>query len=96
MSASRLSPLVARLQRRLLEQPGITRLPVCPWCGSEVAPESFGREACKPCEAERSEASAYFEAQLDATLSNAPPAPEHPIFGGDAACLPFLPRDEEG
>lgn len=95
MSARRLSPLAARLQRRLLQESGITALPVCGACGRETEPRNFGREHCKPCEAERAEASAYFQAQLDATLANEPAPPAEPMFGSADAAKPFLPGEED-
>jgi hypothetical protein len=74
---------IREIRRALLAQPGITALPVCGACQREVQPRDFGREFCKPCEAERTEASVYFQAQLDATLGHESPAPEYPMFDHD-------------
>ncbi len=82
---------VARLRRKLLAQPGITRLPVCGACQREVQPREFGREYCKACEAERAEVSAYWQAQIDATLADEPSPPAEPMFGSAEAEKPFLP-----
>jgi hypothetical protein len=71
------------IRRRLLAQPGITALPVCPWCGKQVPAKAWGREACQACESERTEASAYFQAQLDATLADEQSAPTEPMFDHD-------------
>jgi hypothetical protein len=76
-------PISAAFRRKLLAQPGITGLPVCGACGREVQPRDFGREHCKACEAERAEASDYFQAELDATLADAPIPPASPMFDHD-------------
>ncbi len=92
---SYLTPDFRAFRRRLLAQPGITPLPTCAACQRQVQPKDFGREYCRRCEAERAEASVYFQAQLDATLNPEPPTPEFPIFGGPEAARPFLPSDED-
>jgi hypothetical protein len=88
------SPLAIRLGRELLQRPGFTRLPVCGACGRETEPRNFGREFCKPCEGERAEVSAYWQAQIEATLAGEPSPPAEPMFGSEAAAKPFLPDDE--
>jgi hypothetical protein len=87
-------PLSAAFRRAIAAQPGLSPLPVCGACQRQVQPRDFGREHCKACEAERAEASAYFQAQIDATLANEPSPPAEPMFGSDAAAKPFLPYDE--
>ena len=91
-----LRTISAAFRRKLLAQPGITVLPVCAACQRQVQPRGFGRERCKPCEAERAEVSAYWQGQIDATLADEPPPPTEPMFGSDAAAMPFLPHDGEG
>jgi hypothetical protein len=86
---------VARFRRELLERPGFTRRPVCGAWQREVLPRDFGREFCKACEPERGEVSAYWQAQIDATLANEPSATAEPMFGGAAAERPFLAEDED-
>lgn len=94
MSASRV-PISAAFRRKLLAKPGITKLPVCDACQREVQPRDFGHEFCRACEAERAEAAVYFQAQLDATLSDVPVPPAEPMFGSAEAAQPFLPEDED-
>jgi hypothetical protein len=88
-------PISAAFRRKLVAQPGLTALPVCGACGREVQPRDFGREHCKACEAERAEASAYWQAQIDATLADEPPPPTEPMFDSADAGKPFLLSDEE-
>jgi hypothetical protein len=59
---------VRDLRRRVLAQPGITPLPVCPRCTKPVQPSEFGREACKTCEDERAAVSAAWDAEFEAAL----------------------------
>jgi hypothetical protein len=90
-----LRALAARLRRELLRRPGFTTLPTCGACQRQVQPQDFGREVCKACEAECAEASAYFQAELDATLADEPSPPAEPMFGSDDAAKPFLPQDDD-
>ena len=89
------SPLAARLRRELLQRPGFTRLPVCGACGRETEPRSFGREFCRPCEAERAAVSEAWEAERWAEANGGPiPIPTEPMFGSEEAGRPFLPSDD--
>jgi hypothetical protein len=91
------SPLAARIRRELLQQPGITRLPVCPWCGKQVPAKAWGRTACLSCEADRARASEAWEAErwAEANPGVAFPIPSEPMFGSDEAAKPFLAEDED-
>jgi hypothetical protein len=93
-----LPALAARIRRKLLERPGISPLPVCPACQKQVHARDFGRELCKPCEAERAAASEAWEAERWAEANGGSvtmPADTDKEFGGEAAARPFLPSDEE-
>jgi hypothetical protein len=63
-------------QRRLLQRPGITRLPVCPACGQERAASDITLDGiCRLCAAERAaDYEAYLHADLrpDGTPKSAP------------------------
>ncbi len=85
---------LAAFRRRLLAEPGITPRPVCGACRREVEPRDFGREYCQPCEAERAEVSAYWQAQIEATQADEPVPPSEPMFDSEDAAKPFLPEDE--
>jgi hypothetical protein len=85
----------AVFRRKLLAQPGIGALPVCGACNKQVRPRDFGREFCKACEAERAEVADYWQAQIDATLTNEPTRPAEPMLGSEEAGRPFFPDDEE-
>jgi hypothetical protein len=88
-------PFSAAFRRAIAAQPGLSPLPVCGACQRQVQPRDFGREHCKACEAERAEAAIYFQAQLDATLADAPTPPTEPMFGSDEAARPFLADEDE-
>ena len=89
-----LSPFPAKLRRALLAK-GFTVLPTCEMCQREVPPEAIQAGLCPNCKVERDEASAYWQAQLDATLADVPSSPSEPMFGSAEAGKPFLPDDEE-
>ena len=88
---------VARLRHKLLAQPGITPLPVCPWCGKQVPAKAWGHEACRVCELDRAAVSEAWEAErwAEANPGASFPVPAEPMFGSDDAAKPFLPDDED-
>lgn len=89
-----LSLFAARLRRKLLQRPGFTRLPACSACGRETEPRNFGREHCKPCEAERAAVSEAWEAErwAEANPGASFPIPAEPMFDFDDG-RPFPEED---
>ncbi len=92
-----LRAISAAFRRKLLAQPSISALPVCGACGRETEPRNFGRQYCKPCEAERAAVSAEWDREQWAlTHPNASfPRPADPMFGGAEAEKPFLADDQD-
>ena len=93
--SARPSAFVERLRRELLQRPGFSRLPVCGACGREVQPRDFGREFCRPCEAERAAVSEAWEAERWAEANGGPVVQHPPMFDCPEAARPFLPDDAE-
>ena len=86
---------IAALRRELTARGVVTPLPVCPWCSRQVSVSAFGKEACKPCEAERARASVEWDEQRWAE-ANAGPLVQHPaMYDCPEAAAPFLVEDED-
>jgi hypothetical protein len=87
----------AAVRRKLLALPEFTPKPVCAACGHETEPGNFGREFCRPCEAERAAMSEMWEAErhAEANPSTSFAIPAEPMFDSTEAGKPFLADEDE-
>ena len=88
-----LRAISAAFRRKLLAQPGITRLPVCPACAKEREPRSFAKSGiCQECESERA---LEYEIRMNAEFwPDGAPRVEHPVDDAFDSNQPFLVEDE--